>query len=754
MRTKAALIILVSSLLLLSSHSATLAQTTIPPSVDVVVAGAGTGGIGAAIQAARSGAKVLLLEETDWVGGQMTAAAVTPLDIHNIKLWGSGIFKEYYDKMFAFYQLKSGEPHKDQQFLRSMIAAEPNITLVLLTKITSVQKSGSKVTGVTLSGGHAVATKVLIDATEYGDILPLAGANYRLGNTNSTDPNPNSCIQDITYNAVIKKYPNGVPAELKITSPPPGYSDQVRQMFAAITTKDSTNGWLIYPVSWETHNQYRAMLYNSDRSEVIKTGVNWANDWPTPLTLKINYLTDLNYRFQANCDAKLRTIQFIYYAQHDMGKTDWAVSTDENYDLTYNTNFNSCPNIPAELKTIEKNLPVIPYVRESRRMIGLYTLVAADAVRSGTPLQAQKKFSSSIAVGDYPYDLHNCNASGTLEPLDDPAFLTSPGGPFQVPLETLISDNITGLIAAEKNISVSRAVNGAIRLQPITMLTGQAAGALSALAAKLNIAPREVPVIKVQQELLKGKSILYPFADVTTSDPYFAAIQEAGVRGFMSYTNELNFSPLTDITRDQAAVVLSRVFSIPLSRPDTPTFSDVPKDHWAYPYIEGLYKSGITAGCSTTPRNFCPQSPVTNAELAVFTFKSWQLLNPNLPVASPTTPTFADVPKTHFASASVEALNGLGAVWRCSTGFCPTAVVKRQNMADIMVRIANNAMFVNNPQYRIGDINRDNRVNILDIGILIDNYDRNPLPNPMADLTGDGRVNILDIGVAIDHYDR
>ncbi len=65
-------------------------------------------------------------------------------------------------------------------------------------------------------------------------------------------------------------------------------------------------------------------------------------------------------------------------------------------------------------------------------------------------------------------------------------------GPFVVPLEALIPEKVDGLIAAEKNISQTRLVNGATRLQPITMLTGQAAGALAALSVKQGITPRQV----------------------------------------------------------------------------------------------------------------------------------------------------------------------------------------------------------------------------------------------------------------------
>ena len=63
--------------------------------------------------------------------------------------------------------------------------------------------------GVTTKKGSTFSSKILIDATEYGDIIPMTGARYRVGNSVVGNINPNSCIQDITYTAIIKKYPGG-----------------------------------------------------------------------------------------------------------------------------------------------------------------------------------------------------------------------------------------------------------------------------------------------------------------------------------------------------------------------------------------------------------------------------------------------------------------------------------------------------------------------------------------------------------------
>jgi hypothetical protein len=130
------------------------------------------------------------------------------------------------------------------------------------------------------------------------------------------------------------------------------------------------------------------------------------------------------------------------------------------------------------------------------------TLVASDLTR----YKEAKHFDTSVAMGDYFMDLH-----GTEEAVEkdlDPGDVPKGGGAFQVPLETFIPETTDGFLPAEKNISQSRLVNGATRMQPSTMLTGQAAGTIAALAAKGNKQPRQLDPIAVQVELLRGGSTL------------------------------------------------------------------------------------------------------------------------------------------------------------------------------------------------------------------------------------------------------
>lgn len=695
------------------AETKTLGVTTVVPnSYDVVVVGGGEAGVGAAIAASRQGMRVALLEETDWIGGMMTAAGVTSMDGNNGYLT-TGLYKEFSDRIEKYYTQKgksthtcywsgSGrcfEPSVGKMVLNQMIDEAKStgvLDVFLRTYPVSVVKDVRRIGGLTTQNGKQFTGKIFIDATEYGDLLTLSGAKYRAGNSTSDALNSNACVQDITYTAVMKKYPNGVPSGLFMSTPPPGYTSDIQKTFASIM--NSTN--------WPHHNAYRGMPDSSnpenytaaDEAKITKTGINWANDYPfgekmkslgiNPVKLNMT-VSDLDRANRKNvfCDAKLRTLQFIYYVQHDLGQTDWAIANDEGYDTAYNIEDNNCTNIPAEFKTIEKYFPQIPYIREGRRVVGMYTLTAGDIKRIGQPgsIQAVKKFPDSLAVGDYPNDLHSCNGDSTLENdletlADMPTLYPFAGGPFQVPFGSFIPYDTNGLLVAGKNLSVTRLANGATRNQPISMLTGQASGVIAALSIKKNVQPRKLDVFEVQKTLLDGKSMLWPFTDVGIDDIFFKSVQELAVKNIMIGYGNLKFGREDQLSRRQMAMVLSRMAGLPLDpAPTTSTFSDVPTSDLAFKEIGAVYKAGITSGCSDNPKNYCPDMKVTRAQAVTFLVKAWQKINPTLQLLNPAVPTFGDVPKTHWAYTSVETLNKKTSLICAGLvgHFCPATVMTR-----------------------------------------------------------------------------
>lgn len=498
---------------------------------DVVIAGAGTGGCGAAVQAARMGRSVLLLEETDWIGGQMNAAAVTSMDEGGTLVRERGLYREFCGLIASHYQpLKINyltaywnshvcvEPRVGRHLLHVLLGdarGEGTLDLALQSKVTKVFKDKQTVTGVEVESvtpeGQAVRKiqcRVLIDATEWGDVIPLTGARYRVGNCTNDAIDPKRRVQDNTWTAVVKQYPNGVPKELQITAPPPGYTDKVDAYFARTLVDGDKVATKVKPWNWATFIGYRGMPDSSrpgNSPPITRTHLNFNNDYQATVA----EMEDPAKRKETDRAMRLKTLHLLTFIQRTFGKSDWSVANDEGYDSPYNRAqidewIADRPDL-SPYRDILYHFSVIPYTRESRRIIGLHTLTAREIERkNGKPIQ----FPNTVALGDYPVDMHGSMSKPYLElDLDREADIPDKfgghgSGPFAIPFECFIPETIDGFLPAEKNISQSRMANGATRLQPHTMLTGQVAGVIAALAVKHRIQPRAVDPIEVQNVLL------------------------------------------------------------------------------------------------------------------------------------------------------------------------------------------------------------------------------------------------------------
>lgn len=197
-----------------------------PEHVDVLVIGGGASGISAGVQAARMGVSTMVVEETPWVGGMLTAAGVSCID-GNYRM-RSGIFGEFADSLAVRYggwdALKTGwvsninfEPHVGQEILTNIAASCGDLLQVRReTIMTDVRKEdGVWVVGLQDSKGkkYSVTSDVLIDGTELGDVAKACGVDYKIGMEASSDTGEsiapeeaNNVIQDLTFVAHLKDY--------------------------------------------------------------------------------------------------------------------------------------------------------------------------------------------------------------------------------------------------------------------------------------------------------------------------------------------------------------------------------------------------------------------------------------------------------------------------------------------------------------------------------------------------------------------
>ncbi|MFZ5879127.1 MAG: S-layer homology domain-containing protein [Chloroflexota bacterium] len=115
------------------------------------------------------------------------------------------------------------------------------------------------------------------------------------------------------------------------------------------------------------------------------------------------------------------------------------------------------------------------------------------------------------------------------------------------------------------------------------------------------------------------------------------------------------------------------------------TFADVPSTHWAWPWIESLYRAGVTGGCGGDPMLFCPDGLVTRDQMAIFLLRGW--FGPLYSPSPATGSMFSDVPSTHWAAPWIEELANEGITSGCGGGrYCPKTVVTRAQMAVFLLR--------------------------------------------------------------------
>jgi len=496
MRTKSSFLIIFISCLFFS-----YAQNK----VDILIIGGGAGGTTAGIQAARMGTKVQIIEATPWLGGMLTSAGVSAIDgNHEMP---SGIWGEFRQKLRDHYggakALATGwvshtlfEPSIGNKYLQEM-ANIPNLDIVFNAVYTDIKKDGEGWIVTYMQKGKTSTTeaKILVDATEIGELLPLVGADFRLGMDSKKETGEkeapeiaNTIVQDLTYVLILedvgtKKGRKGIVKKPR-NYDPKAYACACKredgEMFGGVSGCEQMLNYGKLP-----NNKYMMNWPNCGNDFYL----NWPELSPDERKEKLK-------------EAKAFSQGFVYYIQNELGFKNLRV---------------------AEEFPTKDNFPMIPYDREARRLKGK-TFLTVDHMERPYDFNLYK---TGIAVGDYPIDHHHDKNPDAPEI----EFINIKVPSYNVPLGSLISEKVENFIVAEKNISVSNIVNGATRLQPVVLGIGQAAGALAATSVLENKKPSEVSIRKVQNALLESNAYIMPYFDVNPDDEGFAAMQRIGASG-------------------------------------------------------------------------------------------------------------------------------------------------------------------------------------------------------------------------------
>ncbi|MEO1519808.1 MAG: FAD-dependent oxidoreductase [Cyanobacteria bacterium J06633_2] len=460
---------------------------------DVLVVGGGTGGTAAAIQAARRGVRVVLVSEYSWLGGMLTAAGVSAPDGNELEAFHTGLWGAFLTELhqrhigglhhgwvsFFTYQPKVGA-----EIFSDWVAELPNLVWISGQVPLEVQRTGDRLSSVRFSD-YTITATVILDGTELGDVLALADVPYRWGWELKADFGEPSAPS--IENSLTQAYPVQTPTWVVMLR----------------DVGEQADVPIIVPSSEMNLDAFKGFLDGYDPEQFLNYGrlpgdrfmINWpqcGNDYGDRLNRLIESSDARREFFQEALD---HSRDFACVIQTHLGR---------RYDLATDM----FPNDPMSLGGGAFALG--PYMRESRRLIGLTTVCEHDVLpqKDGNVARLpvdESGCSDAIAMGNYPNDHHYPLPESTNLTLTPKSIRWGgrwTGTPFTIPYRSLIPQSVDGLLVCEKNISVSHIANGATRLQPVVLGIGQAAGMAAALCVESQCQPRDLSVAMLQDALL------------------------------------------------------------------------------------------------------------------------------------------------------------------------------------------------------------------------------------------------------------
>ena len=479
---------------------------------DVLVAGGGMGGVAAALAVARQGLCAVLTEETPWIGGQLTSQGVAAPDEHpHIEAMGAtASYQAFRRGVRAYYAAHypllpdPGRLHLNPgNGTVSRLCHEPRVALAVLEQLLAPHRAagrvrvrtglrplgadvrGDRVGAVTFAdvqGGPPVAVEApyVIDATELGEVLPLAGAEYRVGaeaRAETGEPHaPEQAdpqdVQAFTWCAVLEHRPG----EDHRLERPEGYAG-----FAAgghldwvqphpLTGEPRTYGLFPDPGGAFPLWTYRRLL---DRSQFLPgafasdlTLVNWPqNDY---LGGSLIDCPPEQAAWHAR-QARALTLSLVHWLQAEAPRPDGG----RGYPGL---------RLRGDVLGSADGLALAPYVRESRRILAVAP-VLEQHIAAGLRATAEP-YPDSVGIGLYRIDLHPSARRRQ--------YLDLPCCPFRIPLGALLPVRLRNLLPGCKDLGATHITAGAYRLHPVEWNIGEAAGALAAHCLRRQTEPHAV----------------------------------------------------------------------------------------------------------------------------------------------------------------------------------------------------------------------------------------------------------------------
>lgn len=500
---------------------------------DIVIIGGGVGGVACALAAARKQLTVILTEEFDWIGGQLTSQGVPPDEHPWIEERGSTTtYRAFRQKVRDFYRRNFSltDAARKNALLNpgngtvSRLCHEPRVALAVLLEMLAPHITAGRVkliqnfiakfadlqgdsvqaiTGDTRSGNErlTLVAPYFVDATEMGDLLPLTRTEYVTGNESrqqthelhaSLKANPDN-HQSFTV-CFAMDYQEGKDNRIE---KPAGYA------FWRDEIPDVEPRWPGKLLSWEMSDPrtlrprpvafhptgpvknrlnlwtYRRIVDRENFAEGTVPGDICLVNWPQNDYMRGNLYDNGNEARKHLFDAQQLSLCLLYWMQTEASRPDGRHGWKGL-------------RLRADVMGTEHGLAMAPYIRESRRIRALLTVTENHVGVDARAKQLGKKpgeftaekFSDSVGTGSYRIDLHP--SSGGDNYIDISSL------PFQIPLGALIPQRVENLLPASKNIGTTHITNGCYRLHPVEWSIGEAVGELIAFCTAKKRVPRQV----------------------------------------------------------------------------------------------------------------------------------------------------------------------------------------------------------------------------------------------------------------------
>ncbi|MEV4749230.1 FAD-dependent oxidoreductase [Streptosporangium amethystogenes subsp. fukuiense] len=502
-------------------------------SADAVVVGGGLGGVAAALALLRAGRTVILTEEYDWLGGQLTSQAVPPDEHSWVERFGvtasyralrEGIRRYYRDhyplteRSRAWRELNPGAGHV------SRLCHEPRVAVAVIEAMLApyrgsgrlrvlqpyrpvgAEVDGDRVRAVRLEhrdgGGEVTAVApYVLDATETGELLPLTGTEYVTGFESQGDtgePSAPAEAQPTNMQAVSVCFAiDHVDGDHIIDRPgsyefwrgyqPDFWGDRLlswrcpHPRTLEIVERSFTPNPDDDPLLVEADQRLNpgdANLWTFRRIAARRnfTDGAYASDitlvnWPM-----IDYLEgpviDVPDADRHLAGARELSRSVLYWLQTEAPRPDGG------------TGFPGLRLRGDVTGGGDDGLAQAPYIRESRRIRALYTVAEQDLSLAVRGDKGAVNYADSVGVGMYRIDLHPSTGGDN--------YIDVASSPFEIPLGALVPQRMTNLLPASKNIGTTHITNGAYRLHPVEWNVGEAAGALAAFCLDNATTPHAV----------------------------------------------------------------------------------------------------------------------------------------------------------------------------------------------------------------------------------------------------------------------